>query len=118
MTDHAKYLNSTELAAEIAMIKRDVAERKISDDEKERDNYFADRANAAAIAEQQARIDLVTALYEARRAAGLTQKQLADILGTKQTYIAQIEKGRKNITFATLEKYARACGKKVAISLL
>lgn len=86
--------------------------------EAERDAYFNDPANAEKIEEQQARMDLVISLYEARRAAGLTQKELADLLGTKQTYIAQIEKGRKNITFSTLMRYARACGKKVAITLL
>ena len=83
-----------------------------------RDAYFADPANAAAIEEQQARMDLVIALYNARHEAGLTQQQVADRLGIKQTYIAQIERGRKNITFSTLRKYAAACGKKVAVTLL
>lgn len=86
--------------------------------EKERDAYFADPANAADIEEQQSRMDLVIALHQARRAAGLSQKQLAERIGTKQTYVAQIEKGRKNITFSTLTKYARACGKRVAVTLL
>ena len=67
---------------------------------------------------QKARMDLVIALYEARRAAGLTQKELAERLGTNQTYVAALEKGRKNITFSTLARYARACGKRVAVTLL
>ena len=46
------------------------------------------------------------------------QKELADKLGIKQAYIAQIEKGKKNITFSTLSKYAHACGKKIAITLV
>lgn len=83
-----------------------------------RDAYFHNPENAAEIEEQQARMDLVIALYNARHAAGLTQKQIAERIGTKQTYIAQIERGRKNITFATLRKYAAACGKKVAVTLL
>ena len=45
-------------------------------------------------------------------------KELAERLGTKQTYIAALERGRKNITFSTLARYARACGKKVAVTLL
>jgi len=84
----------------------------------ERDAYFADPANAAAIEEQQARMDLMIALYNARKEAGLTQQELAKRLGTKQTYIAALERGRKNITFSTLSRYARACGKKVAVTLL
>ena len=87
-------------------------------EETERDAYFRNPENTAEIEEQQARMDLVIAMYNARHAAGLTQKEVADRLGTKQTYIAQIERGRKNITFATLIRYAAACGKKVAITLL
>ena len=86
--------------------------------EAERDDYFADPANAAEIEERQARMDLVIALYNARKEAGLTQKELAERLGTKQTYIAALERGKKNITFSTLARYARACGKKVAVTLL
>ena len=86
--------------------------------EAERDTYFADPANAADIEERQARMDLVIALYNARKEAGLTQKELAERLGTKQTYIAALERGKKNITFSTLARYARACGKKVAVTLL
>lgn len=84
----------------------------------ERDAYFNDPANAQEIAQQQAHMNLVIALYNARKAANLTQKELAKRLGTKQTYIAQIERGRKNITFSTLTKYAAACGKKVSIALV
>ena len=87
-------------------------------EEAERDAYFNDPANAAEIEEQQARMDLIIALYNARKEAGLTQKELAERLGTKQTYIAALERGRKNITFSTLARYARACGKKVAVTLL
>ena len=86
--------------------------------EAERDAYFADPANAEEIEEYQARMDLVIALHKARKEARLTQKELAKRLGTKQTYIAALERGRKNITFSTLARYARACGKKVAVTLL
>lgn len=108
-----KHYTDAELIADI----RDVVAGN-DPSEKERDAYFADPANAADIEEQQSRMDLVIALHQARRAAGLSQKQLAERIGTKQTYVAQIEKGRKNITFSTLTKYARACGKRVAVTLL
>lgn len=86
--------------------------------EVERDAYFNDPANAEAIKAQQSRMELVIALHNARKAAGLTQKELAEKIGTKQTYIAQLERGRRNITLATIEKYARACGKRIAITLI
>ena len=108
-----KHYTDAELIADI----RDVVAGN-DPSEKERNAYFSDPANAADIEEQQSRMDLVIALHQARRAAGLSQKQLAERIGTKQTYVAQIEKGRKNITFSTLTKYARACGKRVAVTLL
>lgn len=114
--EHADFLTDAQLAAEIAELAANPALAKT--ESAERDTYFTDPANAAEIEEQQARMDLVIALYEARRAAGLTQKELAERLGTKQTYVAALEKGRKNITFSTLARYARACGKRVAVTLL
>jgi transcriptional regulator with XRE-family HTH domain len=41
---------------------------------------------------------------EARRAAGLTQKQLAARLGVTQAAVAQLESPRANPTVATLER--------------
>ena len=116
--DHAEHRTDAQIIAEIEEIKRDIASGKISDDEAERNAYFTDPANAAAIAEQFARMELVEALYNARHEAGLTQQEVADRMGAKQAYIAALEKGRKNVTFSTLAKYAAACGKKVAVTLL
>ena len=118
MKDHARYMTDAELDAELKQIKKMIESGEISEDEKERNAYFTDPANAAEIEEQQAKMDLVIALYEARKAAGLTQKQLAEKLGTTQANIADLERGRRNITFSTLAKYARACGKRITVTLL
>ncbi|MBE6407767.1 MAG: helix-turn-helix transcriptional regulator [Lentisphaerae bacterium] len=118
MKDHARHLTDAELTAEIEQIKNHIESGSISDEEKERNAYFNDPANAEAIKAQQTRMDLVIALHKARKAAGLTQKELAEKIGTKQTYIAQLERGRRNVTLATIEKYARACGKQIAITLI
>ena len=83
--------------------------------ELERDAYFTDPANQAEIEATFARMELVEAMYKARREAGLTQKEIAKRMGTNPTYIAAVERGRKNISFSTLAKYARACGKKVVL---
>lgn len=111
-----KEYTDAELIAEIDDI---VAHpKKIREDEAERNAYFTDPANADAVNAMLARMELVETLYKTRHEAGLTQQEVADRLGMKQTYIAQIERGRKNITFDTLRKYAAACGKKVAVTLL
>ena len=118
MKDHADYATEEEIDADIAEILERAKAGIRSEDELERDAYFNDPANADEIAEMFARMELMETLYKARHEAGLTQKELAKRLGTNQTYIAALERGRKNITFSTLARYARACGKKVSITLL
>jgi transcriptional regulator with XRE-family HTH domain len=49
-------------------------------------------------------------LREARARAGLTQKQLGDRAGVKQSYIFELERGRTNITLNTLVKMADVLG--------
>ena len=49
-------------------------------------------------------------LREARGKAGLTQKQLGDRAGVKQSYIFELERGRTNITLNTLVKMADVLG--------
>jgi len=41
-------------------------------------------------------------LKEARKAANLTQEQLADRIGTKKSYISKLENGKGNIQLSTL----------------
>ena len=43
------------------------------------------------IAEEAVHAQVARMIYEARMAAGLTQKQLADLLGTQQSTIARLE---------------------------
>lgn len=65
--------------------------------------------------------DLLDELLAARKAAGLTQEQVAERMGTKQTSIARLETGLTsgNLPSMTmLQKYARAVGKKLQIRLV
>ncbi len=48
---------------------------------------------------------------------GLTQKQLADKVGTKQSAIARLEGGTTNPSVAFLDKVARALGGKLRVSI-
>lgn len=43
------------------------------------------------IAEEMVNAQVARMIYDARTAAGLTQKQLADLLGTQQSTIARLE---------------------------
>ncbi len=60
---------------------------------------------------------LVESLIDKRLAAGLTQKQLAEKIGTRQSVISNLEGGEANPTLATLRKVAKALGAKVMVTL-
>ena len=104
-----------EIAADIAAIAARDAAGIPDEDEVARDAFFTDPANAEEVNAMFERFRLREELYKARREAKLTQKELARRMGTSQTYIAAVEHGKKNITFSTLARYARACGKKIAL---
>ncbi|MBM3150295.1 MAG: helix-turn-helix domain-containing protein, partial [Chloroflexi bacterium] len=56
----------------------------------------------------QPRYDMIRSLIERRNQLQITQKQLADIVGTKQPAISRLEKGDYNTTLSTLFKVADA----------
>ena len=106
-----------EIAADIAAIAARDAAGIPDEDEVARDAYFNDPANADEVNAMFERFRLREELYKARHEAGLSQAELAKRMGTSQTYIAALERGRKNVTFDTLSKFARACGKSLSIKL-
>lgn len=57
-------------------------------------------------------------LKQAREEAGLTQNELAKKLNTKKTAISRIENHAEDIRLSTLEKYAKAFGKKLRVELV
>ena len=54
--------------------------------------------------------ELIDSLLKMRAAAHLTQEELAVRMGTKKSNICRLEKGGSNPSWATLKKYAHACG--------
>ena len=44
----------------------------------------------------------------ARKAAGLSQEELASEAGLDRTYISQVERGKRNVTIVVLARIARA----------
>jgi ribosome-binding protein aMBF1 (putative translation factor) len=55
-------------------------------------------------------------LFHARQAANLTQKELADKLGVKQPYIAQVESGETNPTLDALGRMLAVLGLKIIMN--
>ena len=53
-------------------------------------------------------------LAAARKEAGLTQAQIAAIMGTTQSVVSRIERGA-NISVETISRYAHACGKRLEV---
>jgi ribosome-binding protein aMBF1 (putative translation factor) len=60
--------------------------------------------------------NLATALIRARAAAGLTQEELAERMGTKQEVVARWEGGKVLPSTRTLARLARATGTRLHIS--
>ncbi|CAI8694764.1 XRE family transcriptional regulator [Burkholderia cepacia] len=63
---------------------------------------------------------LLDAMLAARRAAGLSQADVAERMGTKAPAVTRLERalatGQHSPSIETLRKYAAACGKKLVIS--
>ena len=57
-------------------------------------------------------------LRVARESAGLTQAQLAEVLGITQQAVARAERWSSNPTVGLIRRWARACGKRLELQLL
>ncbi len=56
-------------------------------------------------------------LRQARQAAGLTQEQVANRLGTQKSAISRLENHAEDVRLSTLHAYAQAVGAKLHIQL-
>lgn len=63
--------------------------------------------------------DIAFQIYDLRKKAGLTQAQLAKLVGTKQSNIARIESADyTGYTFKTLERVTKALKAKLEIKII
>jgi transcriptional regulator with XRE-family HTH domain len=53
-------------------------------------------------------------LREVRKGKGLTQEKLAESAKLSRNYVNDVERGRRNVTIATVESLARALGVRMA----
>ncbi len=63
------------------------------------------------------RYAVISTIIEARLKKGMTQKEVADKIGTKQSAIARLEGGDTNPTIGFLEKIASVLGARLTIQL-
>jgi len=87
------------------------------------DDYVAeqlkDPAFAAVYEEEKEKVDLAIQLLQLRTAAGLSQKQLADRIGTTQSVIARLEnRAYKGYSLRMLRRIAHALGHQVQIEFI
>lgn len=81
------------------------------------DADLADPAYRDAYAALDDEFSLIRALIEARTRAALTQAEVAARMGTTESTISRLESGRVKPSTRTLERYARATGHRLKVSL-
>ena len=78
-----------------------------------------DSALRRMIAEERSNAAVARQIYELRTARGLTQRQLADLVGTKQPVIARLEDADyEGHSLSMLSRIADALGCSVAVSFV
>jgi predicted transcriptional regulator len=66
----------------------------------------------------EAEYKIIEEIITARQERSLTQKGLAELVGTKQSNISRLESGNYNPTIDFLNKIARAVGKELVIRMV
>jgi ribosome-binding protein aMBF1 (putative translation factor) len=69
------------------------------------------------MAESARRQALLAELIAERRAAGLSQAEVADRMGTSQPAVARVEAGAVDVRLSTLQRYAAAVGRRLELHL-
>ncbi len=67
------------------------------------------------IAESRARVEIISAIIDARQEKGLSQKKLAELAGVKQPAIARLENGHISPSVDTINKLLAPLGKRLAV---
>lgn len=62
--------------------------------------------------------DIIQALIEARRASGMTQKELSELTGIAQGDISKLEKGNANPSLKTLQRLADGMGMRLKLEFV
>jgi ribosome-binding protein aMBF1 (putative translation factor) len=90
--------------------------RKLIPVEEATEAWSEDPAYRAAYDALEGEFALASAMIEARAAAGMTQQQVAEAMGTTQAVVARLESGRVMPSSRTLQRFAEATGTRLRIS--
>ncbi len=63
-------------------------------------------------------VGLAFRLSDERHKSGLTQADVANLMGTSQAAVARLETGKLKPTWYAIERYAQALGKRPVVSLV
>ena len=63
-------------------------------------------------------LEIAYEIIKLRKEKGISQRQLADKIGTSQGNIARIESGRENFTTETLQRIASAFGRDLQVQFV
>jgi DNA-binding XRE family transcriptional regulator len=66
----------------------------------------------------EAEYKVIEEIIMARREKNLTQKELAELVGTKQSNISRLESGNYNPSLEFLNKIAMAMGKELEVKII
>jgi predicted transcriptional regulator len=86
------------------------------DDAKKR--IFQNEEVLKELRNNEAEYKIIEEIITARQEKNLTQKDLAELVGTKQSNISRLESGNYNPTLEFLNKIARAIGKELEIRIV
>ena len=64
------------------------------------------------------RQEIARQLKEVRKAKGMTQERLAELVGTKKSNISRLESGRYNPSLDFLVKVADGLGKQISVQVI
>lgn len=85
------------------------------------DVYIAEQMQnpqfAGAYADAETRAALLAGCVKARKNSGLTQTDVARIMETTQSAVSEFEGGGTDPRLSTLQRYARAIGAEIVVSL-
>jgi DNA-binding XRE family transcriptional regulator len=73
------------------------------------------REMASRVRQAELRLGLLAELVAHRRAAGLSQGEVAERMGTSQPAVARLEAGQVDARMSTVQRYAAAVGARLNI---
>lgn len=87
------------------------------------DDYIKERDEkspgfAKLVAEEGKKLDIAVELHQLRESLGMSQRELAELVGKPQSTIARIETGAMFPSFKLINEIALATGKEVSLKFL